>query len=107
MSQPEFNELGWRLFFKDRRTTLYYIRFKHNRNTYYKIGITTQEISKRFAGENIAYDVLFARSYKSGMTAYNKEQAIIKKNAKHRYFGPPLLRSGNSEVFTTNIMKGA
>ena len=103
----EFNSSGWRLYFKDRQTTLYYVRFKYHNKYYYKIGITTQGVYKRFSDEPVPYDILFERIYKSGQTAYKKEQDIIKKNKAKRYFGPRILKSGNSELFTQDIMKGA
>ncbi len=101
----EFNSLGWRLFFKDRRTTLYYVCFTYRRKKYYKIGITTQDVKRRFASEPIPYEILFERSYKSGQTAYIKEQKILKEHRGDRYRGPRILKSGNSELFTQNIMK--
>ena len=105
-NNSEFNDRGWRLFFKNRRTTLYYIRFTYHGKYYYKIGITTKTVAQRFAGEPIPYEILFERSYKSGQTAYKKEQDILNKYKKHRYCGPNILRSGNSELHVKNIMKG-
>lgn len=98
---------GWRLFYPDRKTTLYYVRFEHHKKYYYKIGITTQSITKRFAGETVPYKVLWKKSYKSGRTAYEQEQKVLGKHYKEKYWGPNILKSGNSELFTKDIMKGA
>lgn len=101
----EFNELGWRLYYKDKRTTLYYVRFTYKRKHYYKIGITTKSVEERFAKDPIPYEILWEKSYKSGRTAYIKEQKILKDNQDYKYFGPNILKSGNSELFTKNIIK--
>ena len=101
----EFNSKGWRLFFKDRPTTLYYVCFKYQNRFYYKVGITTQGVQKRFASEPIPYDIIFEKVYKSGATAYGKEQKTLKKYKAFRYKGPKILKSGNSELFTKDIMK--
>jgi hypothetical protein len=96
---------GWRLYYPRRKTLLYYVRFEKDNIYYYKIGITTQTIKKRFAGEKLPYTVLWSRLYASGRTAYIREQQIIKKNIFHKYWGPPILKSGNSEVFTKDIIE--
>ena len=105
MPLSEFNELGWRLFYKDKPTTLYYVKFTYKRKAYYKIGITTRTIQERFRSEPIPYTILFEKRYKSGETAYRKEQKILKSNLDYRYWGPNILRSGNAELFTKDIMK--
>jgi hypothetical protein len=106
LSNPEFDpQTGWRLYYKDRETLLYYIEFTVNKKKYYKIGITTQGLEKRFAGESHSYKVLWAKLYKSGATAYAKEQGILRKYQKYRYASYDILKSGNSELFTKNIMK--
>lgn len=103
----EFDPItGWRLFYKSRATTLYYLKFTYKRKSYYKIGITTQTIKRRFAGEPIPYEIVWQKRYKSGEQAYKAEQRILKANSEHRYFGPAILRSGSSELFVRNVMKG-
>lgn len=99
-------QTGWIIYYPNRETTLYYVSFKSGNKTLYKLGITTQTIEKRFAGERLPYKILWSKTYKSGRTAYNKEQAILLKYRKFRYEGPDILKSGNSELFTKNILKG-
>lgn len=98
---------GWRRFYRNRETTLYYVEFTYKRRSYYKIGITTQTIQSRFCGEKLPYKVLYTKVYKSGEPAYKAEQRILSKYRDHLYRGPAILKSGNSELFTKNIMKGS
>jgi len=98
---------GFRLYYPNRETTLYYVEFNHKGNKYYKIGITTQTVEKRFAGEPVPYKILWTRKYKSGRTAYIKEQKILEKYMEYRDFSLCVLKSGNTELFTKNIMKGS
>lgn len=99
-------ESGWRLYYKDRPTTLYYLEFKVDKKRYYKIGITTTSIEKRFASEKYPYKILWQKTYASGKTAYTKEQKILKKYNRFRYTEYDILKSGNSELFTKNVLKG-
>ena len=98
---------GWRLYYPNRETTLYYVEFSSKGKKYYKIGITTQTIEKRFAGDKVPFKVLWKKSYKSGRQAYIQEQKILKKYASYRLTDVFILRSGNYELFSKNIMKGA
>ncbi len=98
---------GWRLYYPNRETTLYYVEFNDHGTLYYKVGITTQSVSKRFSGERVPYRVLGTKKYKSGRTAYIKEQDILKKYSTHRCRYTYILKSGNTELFDTNILKGA
>lgn len=107
MHSQEFDKnTGWRLYYKDRPTILYYIKFLYKKKAYYKIGITTKSVQERFCSEPIPYEILFTKTYKSGKTAYTQEQKILLKHKEYRYFGPSILRNGNSELFTIDIMKG-
>ncbi len=98
---------GWRLYYPNRETTLYYVEFNDRGTLYYKIGITTQSVEKRFAGEQLPYKILGTRRYKSGRTAYIKEQEILQKYSSNRCMQVFVLKSGNSELFNKNILKGA
>ena len=95
---------GWRLYYPNRETTLYYVEFNYHGTLYYKIGITTRTIKQRFAGDPIPYRVLWKRTYKSGRSAYIREQKILKKYAKYLCNGVYILRSGNCELFSKDIM---
>lgn len=96
---------GWRLYYPNRETTLYYIKFTYCGKYYYKIGITTTSIQRRFAGETVPYKILWTKVYKSGRSAYIREQKILNKFTKYRCTNVNFLRSGNRELFTKNIMK--
>lgn len=98
---------GWRLYYPNRETMLYYVEFNDHGKLYYKIGITTRTVKKRFAGDQVPYRVLWSKTYRSGRSAYIREQKILKKYAKHLCNGVYILRSGNCELFSKNIMKDA
>lgn len=98
---------GWRLYYPNKPTTLYYVEFNVNGVLYYKIGITTKTVQQRFAGDNIPCRVLWKRTYASGRTAYIKEQKILQKYDKYRLNDIFILHSGNRELFSKNIMKGS
>ena len=96
---------GWILYY-NKPTILYYLEFTVGEKKYYKIGITTKSIKERFAYETTPYKILDYKLYASGKTAYNKEQKILKKYNKFRYTEYDILKSGNSELFTKNVLKG-
>ena len=96
---------GFRRYYPNRATTLYYIRFKYNNSYYYKVGITTRSIKQRFTRDHLDFKVLFSKTYPGGRLAYVKEQEILRKYYMYRYSGPPILHSGNTEIFTKNVMR--
>ena len=85
----------------DEPTTLYYIKV----GNLYKIGITIRTIEERFASEGIDYEVISSKLYKTGKKAFKKEQKILKKYIKYRYYGQKVMKySGNSELFTHDVL---
>lgn len=92
-------------FDPNKTATLYYIRFEFNSKIYYKIGITNRTIQERFACEPLPYTIIYAKSYLFGDMAYREEQRLLKKHAKHKYKGHPILDSGNTELFTRDVLK--
>lgn len=87
----------------NRPTILYYVTFTFNSNLYYKIGITSYSIEKRFSTElnNIveSKSILFS----NGKEAYEVEQHILNKFKEFRYEGEALIRGGNTEIFIVDI----
>jgi hypothetical protein len=86
--------------------TLYYIAFNHpdHPTPLYKIGITNRTVQERFAPEPTPYRIIHTESYLFGFLAYEKEQRILAQHAAHKYTGANLLVSGNTELFTTDIL---
>jgi len=81
---------------------LYYLSI--NNGEAYKIGITNRTIKERFGLDMSNIRVLHQIHYKSGKDAYNEEQRILREFIDHKYTGPDLLKSGNTELFKTNIL---
>lgn len=76
---------------------------------YYKIGITSQNISLRYRTkfDQEQFQIVFIKKYLTGNEAYEKEQQILKKYQHLRYIGDnKILKSGNTEIFTEDIFKG-
>jgi len=49
--------------------------------------------------------ILQTTEYALGKDCYKAEQMIIKKFSNQRYIGPALLKIGNTELFSTDILK--
>ncbi len=79
---------------------LYYIKIKHENKSYYKIGITNRTVDKRFSFEIDKITIINIKKYKDGLCAYNDEREILEKYKEYKYSGEPILKSGNTEIFT-------
>jgi len=97
--------IGWsRERYKNIPTILYYIKLKKEK--LYKIGITSRSVKERFTKdefENI--EIISEEIFEDGRLAFDKELKILKKNKDKKYKGEPILESGNTELFTSNILK--
>jgi len=86
---------------------LYYIKLSIGANKYlYKIGITNKSVQERFGPcelNNIT--ILKETWYKLGEDALKKEQSILKKYKKYKYLGDNVLKSGNTELFTEDVLQ--
>jgi hypothetical protein len=96
----------WGGFNQSKPGTLYYIAFDHPEfpTPLYKIGITNRTVQERFAPEPTPYRIIHTESYLFGFLAYEKEQRILAQHAAHKYTGANLLVSGNTELFTSDIL---
>ena len=84
---------------------LYYIKIIQDKNTYYKIGITNNDLKLRFKSDMQYITVLNIKKYVNGVDAYIEEQRILKEHFDDRYIGPPILRyRGNTEIFTKDVL---
>jgi hypothetical protein len=86
----------------DKKATLYYIKIKDT--SFFKIGITTHSISKRFSQD--LEKIVVVKAWEFGASdVYNIEQEILKAASNLRYSGTPLLKSGgNSEIVIKDIL---
>jgi Zn finger protein HypA/HybF involved in hydrogenase expression len=84
---------------------LYYIEVNDNGSKYYKIGITNLTVQQRFtAVERNKIKVISTTSYMRGEDAYNEEQKLLKEYREFRYTGSAILESGNTEIFTKDVL---
>ncbi len=82
--------------------TLYYICID---GSVYKIGITNLSIKRRFLVSEVSRIVVIEELlYDHGEDCYNKEQWLLRKYKEHLYTGPPVLRSGHTEMFNIDLL---
>ena len=79
---------------KNKPATLYVLKCTNNEESFYKIGITTTSISKRFGGKSkIPYDYELMYEYKSNLyDCFKLEQSTIEKFKNKKYI--PLKQFG-------------
>jgi hypothetical protein len=83
---------------------LYYVMFDFGHTILYKIGITNRTVKQRFARESVKPIVLWESTFSDGRIARKVEADKKKEYSEYLYNGTPLLRDGNSECFTVDIM---
>lgn len=88
-------------------TYLYYLEvITDSKELLYKIGITIKPIEQRFTKKELSkINVINSTLYNTGKEAYEKEQYLLTKYKNYQYKGPKVLNSGNTELFTEDIMK--
>ena len=93
-------------FKSDQPATLYYVKFQPAglSNPLYKVGITNRTVEERFCIEPTPYKVICESSYLFGFLAQEEEQRILKRHRADRYKGRSLLVSGNTELFTRDVL---
>ncbi len=86
-----------------RPTTLYYIKV----DNLFKIGLTRKSVEDRFKHDlkNINIEIIETWHFDNGEDAYDKEQKILKAYVDYRYKGENILKSGNTELFTEDVLK--
>lgn len=83
---------------------LYYIKIFKDNISLYKIGITNRTVKQRFNSEMKYIKMIKFKEYVIGIDAYYKEQEILERYREYRYEGINILRSGNKEIFTIDIL---
>lgn len=92
-------------FDKTKSAVLYYLKIVSNNTVAYKIGITNRTVQERFNNTDLAkIQVLKTWDFPLGADALTKEQEILALHQEHKYLGEPLLSSGNTELFTQDIL---
>ena len=71
----------------------------------YKIGITKHDVHTRFSSsERDVMTVIKEWKFDSRMEARLYEDSVLKSFSDHKYQGPNVLDSGNTELFTRDVM---
>ncbi len=84
--------------------TLYYLSI--NNGQAYKIGITNKTVAARFSiHEMQSIRVLATWDFNIGRDAHMKEQEILKKYKSFQYTGDDLIKIGNTELFTKDVLQ--
>jgi hypothetical protein len=91
----------------DKPTTLYYIKILKEGKEYFKLGITTVEISQRFKTANVdnfTYQIIATKTFETGRKAYFLEQRLLHQYSSNKIDFILLPKSGgNSEIFNQDI----
>jgi hypothetical protein len=73
----------------------------------YKIGVTTRgSVKKRYTQESDWKKIRIIKTFPAltSAEAYKLEKETLKKYSMDRYFGPPLLFTGNRELFVRDVL---
>ena len=82
---------------------LYYLSI--NDGAAYKIGITNRTVQERFSSTDLSKIVVLSiTEYTEGALALKEETKIKKLYKQYRYEGPDILSSGNTELFSIDIL---
>lgn len=91
---------------KNDKCTLYYIKFIIKDTIYYKIGITTQTLKKRFMADARHINKIIFEKELSSYEAYKQEQEILYKFKNYRVLnGNLLIGSGSTELFIKDVLE--
>ena len=85
---------------------MYYLRVTpHNADALYKIGITNRTVEDRFRNNDLdKIDVVRTWGFDTGSDARDCETNILAKYGDCKYAGDNVLDSGNTELFTRDVM---
>ena len=92
--------------YSNKPTTIYYIYLPDY--DLYKIGLTQKGIKSRFKvdiDKGIRIEVISAKMFEDGLDAFNLEQLILSTFNDSQYRGDKILCSGNTELFTMDVLQ--
>jgi len=91
-------------YYKGKETIFYYLYFPEY--GLYKPGLTVSSVKNRYINDKgIKYEILYEEVFKDGLDAWNKEQELLENTIEYKYFGDKILKSGNTELRTKDILK--
>ena len=93
-------------FNKNKPAYLYYLKITTDDNkTLYKIGITNRTVEQRFNLTDLQkIEIVKQKLYENGQDALDWETKLKRKYKEYQYQGPDILSSGNTELFTEDII---
>ncbi len=91
-------------FDSNKPAILYYLKVETATKVAYKIGVTNRTIEERFSGEMDNISVIAQWYFTSGINALSREQEILKEYSDFQYQGEPILSSGNTELFDSDVL---
>jgi len=93
-------------FNKNKPAYLYYLKITTESNEIlYKIGITNRTVNERFNLADLSkIEIVKQKLYENGQDALDWETKLKQKYKKYQYKGPNILSSGNTELFTEDII---
>jgi len=86
---------------------LYYLKVTtEDGKILYKIGITNRTVDERFNLTDLSkIEIVKQKLYENGKDALEWETKFKRQFKEHQYVGPNILESGNTELFTIDIMR--
>ena len=85
---------------------LYYLKITTDTNqVLYKIGITNRTVNERFSLTDLSkIEIVKQKLYDNGQDALDWETKLKRMYKEYQYKGPDILSSGNTELFTEDII---
>jgi len=88
---------------KNKKGYLYYLSICNGKA--FKIGITNRSVEERYIKSELDnVEIIFIKEYENGLEAYIEERRILKEYKKFKYKGEKLLRKGNTELFSIDVL---
>ena len=93
-------------FDKKKPGILYYLKITtEDDKKLYKIGITNRSVNERFTLTELSkIEIVKVEEFEKGQNAWDKEREILSKYKEYKYIGPDVLDSGNTELFTVDVL---
>jgi len=94
-------------FDTEKPALLYYLRVANkDNNPLYKIGITNRSVTERFNVLDLGkIEIIDYVKFEKGREALELETEYKRDYSEYRYEGPDILSSGNTELFTIDILE--
>lgn len=104
MPAPEYG------FSKTKAANLYFLRIAvPGLGDLFKVGITNRDPALRIVGmglhPGVTAEVIEVIAFDEGRDARITEKRLHRKFSSHRYGGPPVMKNGNTELFTVNVLE--